>query len=170
MGEMVLGGILGVDRLALLAALIPTKTGNPVFLLDVGANAECKPIHLAQFAVMGEAYVRVALGTQKPSVGLMSICEEGVKENDLIKEALPLPKQIKSINFVGNVERRNVFMGKVDVIVTDSFYGQCDVEIVCEGVDRSDVREFVTRNAAQRIELGVAETGLSEIKSFESCH
>lgn len=120
--KMVLGMIPGVDRPA-LAALIPTKAGKPVLLLDVGANAECKPVHLAQFAVMGEAYTRAVMGTHKPSVGLMSIGEEEAKGNDLTKEAFPLLKESKSINFFGNVEGRDVFKGVIDVIVTDGFTG-----------------------------------------------
>lgn len=120
--KMVIGTLPGVDRPA-LAALIPTKANKPVLLLDVGANSECKPHHLAQFAVMGDAYSRAVLGTIKPSVGLMSIGEEEAKGNDLTKEAFPLLKQLSNINFVGNVEGRDVFAGMVDVIVTDGFTG-----------------------------------------------
>ena len=120
--KMVMGTLPGVDRPA-LAALIPTKSGRPVLLLDVGANSECKPHHLAQFAVMGDAYSRSVLGTVKPSVGLMSIGEEEAKGNDLTKEAFPLLRGLSNINFVGNVEGRDVFAGMVDVIVTDGFTG-----------------------------------------------
>lgn len=120
--KMVIGMLPGVDRPA-LAALIPTKAARPVLLLDVGANSECKPHHLAQFAIMGDAYSRSVLGTVKPSVGLMSIGEEEAKGNDLTKEAFPLLRQLTNINFVGNVEGRDVFSGAVDVIVTDGFTG-----------------------------------------------
>jgi glycerol-3-phosphate acyltransferase PlsX len=120
--KMVIGTLPGVDRPA-LAALIPTQASKPVLLLDVGANSECKPHHLAQFAIMGDAYSRAVLGTVKPSVGLMSIGEEEAKGNDLTKEAFPLLRQLSNINFVGNVEGRDVFAGDVDVIVTDGFTG-----------------------------------------------
>lgn len=120
--KMVIGMLPGVDRPA-LAALVPTKTGRPVLLLDVGANSDCKPFHLAQFAVMGEAYARAALGVARPSVGLMSIGEEEAKGNDLTKEAFPLLRELSHINFVGNVEGRDVFTGQVDVIITDGFTG-----------------------------------------------
>jgi glycerol-3-phosphate acyltransferase PlsX len=120
--KMVIGMLPGVDRPA-LAALIPTKAARPVLLLDVGANSECKAHHLAQFAIMGDAYSRSVLGTVKPSVGLMSIGEEEAKGNDLTKEAFPLLRQLGNINFVGNVEGRDVFSGTVDVIVTDGFTG-----------------------------------------------
>jgi glycerol-3-phosphate acyltransferase PlsX len=120
--KMVLGMLPGVDRPA-LAAVIPTKGTKPTLLLDVGANAECKAHHLAQFAIMGDAYSRAVLGTVKPSVGLMSIGEEEAKGNDLTKEAFPLLRDLSSLNFVGNVEGRDVFTGAVDVIVTDGFTG-----------------------------------------------
>lgn len=120
--KMVMGTLPGVDRPA-LAALIPTKASKPVLLLDVGANSECKAHHLAQFAIMGDAYSRAVLGTVRPSVGLMSIGEEEAKGNDLTKEAFPLLRQLSNINFVGNVEGRDVFAGTVDVIVTDGFTG-----------------------------------------------
>ena len=120
--KMVIGTLPGVDRPA-LAALIPTKAARPVLLLDVGANSECKAHHLAQFAIMGDAYSRSVLGTVKPSVGMMSIGEEEAKGNDLTKEAFPLLRKLSNINFVGNVEGRDVFSGMVDVIVTDGFTG-----------------------------------------------
>ena len=120
--KMVIGMLPGVDRPA-LAALIPTKAAKPVLLLDVGANSDCKPEHLAQFAVMGEAYARAVLGVHRPAVGLMSIGEEEAKGNELTKEAFPLLRELSSLNFVGNVEGRDVFIGAVDVIVTDGFTG-----------------------------------------------
>jgi phosphate acyltransferase len=120
--KMVIGMLPGVDRPA-LAAMVPTKSGRPTLLLDVGANSECKAHHMAQFAIMGDAYTRSVLGTPRPSVGLMSIGEEEAKGNDLTKEAFPLLRDLASLNFVGNVEGRDVFTGQVDVIVTDGFTG-----------------------------------------------
>jgi glycerol-3-phosphate acyltransferase PlsX len=120
--KMVIGMLPGVDRPA-LAAMVPTKSGRPTLLLDVGANSDCKAHQMAQFAIMGDAYARAVLGTQKPSVGLMSIGEEEAKGNDLTKEAFPLLRDLTSLNFVGNVEGRDVFTGQVDVIVTDGFTG-----------------------------------------------
>ncbi|MFN2453813.1 MAG: phosphate acyltransferase PlsX [Pyrinomonadaceae bacterium] len=120
--KMVLGMLPGVDRPA-LAALIPTQGEKPVLLLDVGANSDCKPLQLAQFAIMGDAYARAVLGTARPSVGLMSIGEEEAKGNELTKEAFPLLRDLSSLNFVGNIEGRDVFTGAVDVIVTDGFTG-----------------------------------------------
>src|SRR6201989_750109 len=120
--KMVIGMLPVVDRPA-LAAMLPSKSGRPTLLLDVGANSDCKPLHMAQFAIMGDAYSRSVLGTQRPSVGLMSIGEEEAKGNDLTKEAFPLMRELRSLNFVGNVEGRDVYTGQVDVIVTDGFTG-----------------------------------------------
>lgn len=120
--KLVIGMLPGVDRPA-LAALLPTKSPRPTLLIDVGANSECKPHHLVQFAIMGDAYSRAVLGTVKPAVGLMSIGEEEAKGNDLTKEAFPLLRRLGSLNFVGNIEGRDVFSGGVDVIVTDGFTG-----------------------------------------------
>lgn len=120
--KMVIGMTPGVDRPA-LAALVPTKSGRPTLILDVGANSDCKPLHLAQFAIMGDSYARAVLGTTRPTVGLMSIGEEEAKGNELTKEAFPLLRELSSLNFVGNVEGRDVFAGTVDVVVTDGFTG-----------------------------------------------
>ncbi|HYN83936.1 MAG TPA: phosphate acyltransferase PlsX [Pyrinomonadaceae bacterium] len=120
--KMVIGTLPGVDRPA-LAALLPTKSGRPTLILDVGANSDCKAHHMAQFAIMGDAYSRAVLGTQRPTVGLMSIGEEEAKGSVLTKEAFPLLRELESLNFVGNVEGRDVFTGPVEVIVTDGVTG-----------------------------------------------
>ncbi|PYS84471.1 MAG: phosphate acyltransferase PlsX [Acidobacteria bacterium] len=134
---MVIGMLPGVDRPA-LAALMPTKSGRPTILLDVGANSECKPHHMAQFAIMGDAYSRSVLGTPRPTVGMMSIGEEEGKGNDLTKEAFPLLRELQSLNFVGNVEGRDVFTGEVDVIVTDGFTGNVILKL-SEGLQEAVV-------------------------------
>ncbi|MDQ3805569.1 MAG: phosphate acyltransferase PlsX, partial [Acidobacteriota bacterium] len=125
----------GVDRPA-LAALMPTKSGRPTLVLDVGANSDCKPHQMAQFAIMGDAYSRSVLGTPRPSVALMSIGEEEAKGNDLTKEAFPLMRELSSLNFVGNVEGRDVFTGHVDVIVTDGFTGNVILKLA-EGLQEA---------------------------------
>jgi phosphate acyltransferase len=120
--KMVIGMLPGVDRPA-LAAMLPTRSAKPTLLIDVGANSECRPHHLLQFAIMGDAYSRAVLGINRPTVGLMSIGEEEAKGNDLTKETFQLLRQSQSLNFIGNVEGRDVFSGSVDVIVTDGFTG-----------------------------------------------
>jgi glycerol-3-phosphate acyltransferase PlsX len=135
--KMVIGMLPGVDRPA-LAAMMPTKSGRPTMLLDVGANSECKALHMAQFAIMGDAYSRSVFATQRPSVGLMSIGEEEAKGNDLTKEAFPLLRELQSLNFVGNVEGRDVFTGQVDIIVTDGFTGNVILKL-SEGLQEAVV-------------------------------
>jgi len=114
------GMIAGVDRPA-LATTIPTR-GRPAVLLDAGANVECRPRHLLQFAIMGGVYARVALGAERPRIGLLSIGEEETKGNELTRDAHRLLKAAP-INFVGNVEGREIYSGVADVIVCDGFTG-----------------------------------------------
>ena len=114
------GTLAGVDRPA-LAATIPTRS-SPAVLLDAGASVDCRPQHLLQFAVMGGVYARVALGVARPRVGLLSIGEEANKGNELTRDAHRLLKQAP-VNFVGNIEGREIYSGVADVIVCDGFTG-----------------------------------------------
>lgn len=120
------GMIPGVDRPA-LAATIPGREA-PTVLVDAGANAECRPQHLLQFAVMGGVYARLALRVDRPRIGLLSIGEEESKGNDLTREAHRLLKDAP-IHFIGNVEGRDVFGGVADVIVCDGFTGNVALKI-----------------------------------------
>jgi len=129
--KMVLGALPGVDRPA-LAAVFPTALGTAAILLDVGANVDCKPENLEQFAVMGEIYCRSIFGTKRPRVGLLSIGEEETKGNDLTRQSYQLLKQLPLL-FVGNVEGRDLYNGSVDVIVTDGFVGNVALK-ASEGV------------------------------------
>ena len=125
--KMVQGMIKGVYRPA-LASVFPTLAGTPVVLVDVGANVDCHPEMLAQFAVMGEIYSRVIFHTKNPRVGLLSIGEEEHKGNELTRAAMPLLKSL-SLNFRGNVEGRDLFTGAADVIVCDGFVGNVALKV-----------------------------------------
>src|SRR4051812_4478075 len=114
------GMIPGIDRPA-LATTIPTR-GRPAVLLDAGASVECRPQHLLQFAIMGSVYARLALAIERPRVGLLSIGEEETKGNELTREAHRLLKA-SPLNFIGNVEGREIYSGVADVIVCDGFTG-----------------------------------------------
>jgi glycerol-3-phosphate acyltransferase PlsX len=163
--KMVIGTLPGVDRPA-LAALIPTKAAKPTLLLDVGANSECKAQHLVQFAIMGDAYSRAVLGTVKPVVGLMSIGEEETKGNDLTKEAFPLLRELKGLNFVGNVEGRDLFSGAVDVIVTDGFTGNVMLKL-SEGLTEamlSMIKRELTTSAVTKAGAVLAKPAFQNIK------
>lgn len=119
--KMVLGGLEGVDRPA-LATILPTQTGEPCLLLDVGANVDSEPRNLQDFAIMGKVYAEQVLKITNPRVGLLSIGEEDSKGNSLTREALPLLRTMK-LNFIGNVEGRDLYNGSVDVVVCDGFVG-----------------------------------------------
>ncbi|MDI6703150.1 MAG: phosphate acyltransferase PlsX [bacterium] len=118
---MSLGRLKGILRPA-IATLLPTLR-TPSVLLDVGANVDCKPQHLFQFAVMGSVYARYVLKKEKPKVGLLSIGEERTKGNGLVFSAHKLIEDSRLLNFIGNVEGRDIVNGKVDVIVCDGFVG-----------------------------------------------
>lgn len=117
---MILGLIKGVDRPA-LAVPLPTYQ-NYVVVLDAGANVDCKPKHLYQFAIMGHYYAQLLLNIKNPKIGLISIGEEEVKGNQLVKETHNLLKK-SELNFVGNIEGRDLFLGKCDVAICDGFVG-----------------------------------------------
>jgi phosphate acyltransferase len=129
--KLVQGVVPGVDRPA-LASVFPTLKGTPAVMVDVGANVDCDPKMLSQFAVMGDIYSRVIFHTRNPQVGLLSIGEEEHKGNDLTRAATPLLKALQ-LNFIGNVEGRDLYTGKADVIVCDGFIGNVALK-VSEGI------------------------------------
>ena len=118
---LVLGRLPSVERPAILANI--PSTGGFTALIDAGANADCRPIHLQQFAVMGSVYARAFYGKAEPTVGLMSIGEEPSKGNELAREAHVLLAHTEGIRFFGNVEGRDLVRGATDVVVTDGFTG-----------------------------------------------
>ncbi len=125
-----LGRIRGVKRPA-LSAVIPARTGG-CLMLDVGANADCKPLYLQQFAIMGNVYAKQVMGVNHPRVAIVSNGEEEGKGNTLVKETYPLLKD-SDLNFIGNAEGKDILSGFADVIVTDGFTGNVAVKLA-EGV------------------------------------
>ena len=125
--KTVLGMVRGVDRPA-LASPLPSLSGSPVVVLDVGANVDSSPEMLAQFAVMGEIYSRVIFKNARPRVGLLSIGEEEHKGNELTKAATPLLKTLP-LHFIGNVEGRDIYSGAADVVVCDGFIGNVVLKV-----------------------------------------
>lgn len=136
-----MGRLKGVLRPA-IATLMPNASNMPSLVLDVGANVDCKPEHLAQFGVMGEAYVRDVLEVENPKVGLLSNGEEKSKGNEVTKEAYAQLSKLES--FVGNVEGNNVFDGYVNVIVCDGFVGNILLK-TSEGVAES-ITKIIKKN------------------------
>ncbi|HEX4308601.1 MAG TPA: phosphate acyltransferase PlsX [Acidobacteriaceae bacterium] len=145
--KMALGALPGVDRPA-LAIVVPTQSGSPCVLLDVGANVDCKPQNLEQFAVMGELYARSVLKVPRPRVGILSVGEEEGKGNDLTREATALVRKLP-INFIGNVEGRDIYNGNCDVIVCDGFVGNVALK-TSEGLSRL-VREMLKVSLTQTV-------------------
>lgn len=117
-----MGRIRGIDRPA-LGPVLPTSGEHPVILIDCGANADCKPDYLVQFALMGQAYMKGVMGIANPKVGLLNVGAEDEKGNELCKAVFPLLKDHPGVNFFGNVEARDVLTGVVQVIVCDGFSG-----------------------------------------------
>lgn len=126
-GMFIIGRVPHVDRPA-LATLLPTEK-KPLVLLDVGANVDSKPHHLFQFGLMADAFARDILGHESPRVGLLSIGEEEGKGNMLVKEAYELFRHGQNINFIGNVEGRDLYRGDVDVVVCDGFVGNVALKL-----------------------------------------
>ncbi|MGA8272822.1 MAG: phosphate acyltransferase PlsX [Candidatus Sulfotelmatobacter sp.] len=178
--KMVLGALHGVDRPA-LAAVFPTAPGTAAILLDVGANVDCKPHNLEQFAVMGEIYFRSMFGqsnfgqsafgrstfgaARRPRVGLLSIGEEETKGNQLTRESFQLLKRLP-LNFVGNVEGRDLFNGHVDVIVADGFVGNVALKI-SEGVAnlvRTVLKESLKATISRQVGYMLSRSAFSDFK------
>ena len=130
LSKTILGSIKSIDRPA-LGVMIPTLRGSSL-MVDVGANADSKPHNLAQFALMGKVYLENVCGLKNPKVALMSIGEEEAKGNELTKASYNLLKAM-DINFIGNVEGKDVYVGEADLIVTDGFTGNVTLK-VSEGV------------------------------------
>jgi len=162
--KVVLGAIPGVDRPA-LAAVFPTVK-EAAILLDVGANVDCKPENLEQFAVMGEVYFRAMFGRRNaPRVGLLSIGEEEIKGNELTREAFVLLKRLP-LNFVGNVEGRDLYNGQVDVIVADGFVGNVALKI-SEGVAslvRTTLKESLKATITRQVGALLSRSAFSDFK------
>jgi glycerol-3-phosphate acyltransferase PlsX len=160
--KMVLGKVPGVDRPA-LSGVFPTHKGTPVVVVDVGANVDCEPLMLQQFGLMGEVYSRSVLKVKKPRVGLLSIGEEEHKGNSLTRDTTPLLKAL-DIDFVGNVEGRDLFSGTTDVIVCDGFVGNVALK-VSEGLAemfRSLLRESLQATVTRKIGYALSQSAYKE--------
>lgn len=160
--KMICGVLEGVERPA-LCAVVPNLRGLSVWL-DVGANVDCRPEHLVQFALMGHLYAREVIGVANPRVGLMSIGEEDSKGNEVTREAFRILKEAP-LNFIGNVEGRDIFNGEADVIVCDGFIGNVSLKAV-ESAGEAFVhfmREEISKFRLARLGMLLARPAL---KSF----
>ncbi|MGI5879371.1 MAG: phosphate acyltransferase PlsX [Syntrophomonadaceae bacterium] len=140
----ILGRMKGIDRPPIVAAL-PNAAESVTLLIDVGANIDCKPVQLLQFALLGSAYAGLQLNKQNPTVALLNNGEEESKGNSVSVEAHTLLKQHPQLNFIGNLEGRDLFSGKVDVVVCDGFTGNIVLKTV-EGM-----AAFIARGVTQEL-------------------
>jgi glycerol-3-phosphate acyltransferase PlsX len=159
----VVGVLRGVDRPA-IAAVLPNLKGHSV-LLDVGANIDPKPWHLFQFAVMGNVYARDILGIDRPRVGLLSVGEEEGKGNELTRETYEQLKD-SSLNFLGNVEGRDIYNGHCDVVVADGFTGNVALKIsesLAEMVGAM-IREELMRDVRSKVAAALAQPAFERFR------
>ena len=162
-GLLIVGRIKGILRPA-LATLLPSAKG-PKMLIDAGANTNCKPENLVQFGIMGSIYMKNVLGIESPTVGLMSNGEEEGKGDELTKETFPLLKKAP-INFIGNIEGRDVMEGTVDVITCDGFVGNVILKTV-EGMGHvvsTKVKNIFMKNLFTKLGAIFVMGGLNEFK------
>jgi len=148
---MVIGTLDGVDR-PCLAGVMPNMKGRPTVLLDVGANVDSKPEHVAQFALMGAVYAEEVLGVERPRIGLLSVGEEDSKGNETTRAAGALLRQI-DINFGGNAEGRDIWNGNFDVVACDGFVGNVVLkssEALAEGIIRG-LRDSINQSLRAKI-------------------
>jgi len=153
--RFVLKTLPGIDRPA-IASVLPTMKGN-TYMLDLGANVDCTPEHLLQFAVMGASLVAAVEHRERPSIGLLNIGEEAIKGNEVVKQAAELLRA-SGLNFVGNVEGDGIYRGAADVIVCDGFVGNVALK-TSEGLAQmlgSFLREEFTRNILAKLSALVA--------------
>ena len=166
-GMFILGRIPGVERPA-LATIMPTEKA-PAIIVDVGANVDCRPHHLFQFALMADAYAKDILGCANPRIGLLSIGEEEGKGNTQVKEAYDIFKLAQNLNFVGNVEGRDLFTGDVDIMVCDGFVGNVVLKL-SEGLSTSLTRilkrELLTTTLAAKVGTFLAKGAFKRFARF----
>jgi len=163
--KMVQGVVPGVARPALAAVFPTVERGSPVVVVDVGANVDCSPRMLAQFAVMGEIYSRIILGKPRPRVGILSIGEEDHKGNDMTRSAAQLIRAL-NLNFIGNVEGRHIYSGTVDVVVCDGFIGNVALKVSEGLVDMVKLllRESLEATISGKIGYALARSAFSDFK------
>jgi len=162
-GMFVLGLLPGVERPAIATAL-PSLAGFTV-LIDAGANVDPKPRHLFQFAVMGHVYSRDIIGKDNPRVGLLSVGEEEGKGNELVKDTFESLRG-SSLNFVGNIEGRDIYNGRCDVVVTDGFTGNVCLKVSESLAEMltSMIREELTRDVLSKAGAVLAQRAFARMK------
>jgi phosphate acyltransferase len=147
---LILGRISGIGR-PTIGTFLPAENGQ-CLVVDAGANVDCKPQHLLEFGIMGSIYTREMLGIGRPTVGLLNIGEEDTKGNELVKEAFKLLKESK-LNFIGNVEGKDVLKGKAHVVVCDGFVGNVVLKFgeSVPGFLKGTIRQYIGQNVLRKL-------------------
>lgn len=185
-GAMLVGALFTIKALdgvlrPTISTIIPKENGGTGLLLDVGLNADCKPEQLNQFAVMGSVYAQLILGIEKPRVGLINVGEEEGKGNLLAQATYPLLKENQHIDFIGNIEGRDVFMDKADVMVCEGFTGNIILKLAeslydigqRQKINNAYIDRFNFENYGGTPVLGVTKPviighGISQAKAFRN--
>ena len=164
--KVILGTLEGVSRPA-IAVTLPSKS-DPFILIDAGANVDSKPQHLVEFAVMGHIYAKAIMGRERPRIGLLSIGEEDYKGNGLTKNAFLLLRSIPQINFIGNVEGKELYNGVADVVVCDGFVGNLALKISesAESLMSYFLKETFSRSLRGKIAYLLIKRDLRRIKEI----
>lgn len=169
-GFLKIGRIKGVSRPA-LAPCLPTKKGTNVMLIDCGANADCKPVNLCHFALMGGIYYRELFGVENPRVALVNVGTEEAKGNELVKQTFPLMQKLP-INFVGNMEARDALSGDYDVLVCDGFTGNVLLKSVEGAISlvMGELKLAFKTNLLTKIGAKLSMKGIKKIKNKLDYH
>lgn len=185
-GAMLVGAVYSIKAISgvlrpTISSMIPKDTGGSGILVDVGLNADCKPEQLNQFAILGSLYSQYILGTSNPRVALINVGEEEGKGNILAQATYPLLKENNRINFVGNIEGRDVFLDKADVMVCEGFTGNVILKLAesiyditrQKNIDHEFLDRFNFENYGGTPVLGVAKPviighGISHAKAFDN--
>lgn len=172
-GALLTGSVLKVGRIRgvlrpALAPILPTANGRQVILLDAGANADCKPQYLLQFAVMGSVYASEVLGIKNPKVALLSNGTEDAKGNELIKEVHDLLRECDNVNFVGNIEARDILFGECDVVVADGFSGNIALKSMegVAGVIFDKMTEEINKSFTAKVGALLMKPALRSVKNM----
>lgn len=170
-GALMAGGLFKVGRIEgiarpALATTLPTLDGNGFLMLDLGANADARPEHLLQYAIMGDIYAKKVGGLQKPRIGLLNIGTEDKKGNELTKAAFELLKEA-DLNFIGNVEARDLLEGVADVVVTDGFTGNMVLKSIegTAGALFSMLKEAFMSSTKTKISAALMKNNLRDLKN-----
>lgn len=163
-GLLLAGRMEGIERPA-LAAFIPNIKGRVTLTLDVGANMDAKPLHLLQYAVMGSLYAERVLGFERPTVGLLNVGTEEGKGNELTKAVFPMLARA-DLNFVGNVEARDVLQGACDVLVCDGFVGNVLLKAVEGSASTifSQLKQEFTSSLINKVGAAILKSGLTRFR------